>query len=83
MRRWISAGVTPKQLFDAVTIENARILRLDREIGSVEKSKKANLLLLRANPLENVEAYDTIETVFLAGRPIRREELSARNAGGR
>lgn len=83
MRRWISAGVTPKQLFDAVTIENARLLRLDREIGSVEKGKKANLLLLRANPLEDVEAYNTIETVFLAGRPIGREELSARNAGGK
>lgn len=39
-----------------------------------------NLLLLRANPLESVSAYDTIETVFLRGRPIPRAELSARRS---
>ena len=70
------AGVTPKQLFKAFTIENARIMRLEREIGGIEKGKRAHLLLLRANPLGNIEAYDTIETVFLAGTPIPREMLA-------
>jgi imidazolonepropionase-like amidohydrolase len=76
MHRWIGAGVSTKQLFRAITIENARIMRLDREIGSIEKGKRAHLLLLRANPLDNVEAYNTIETVFLAGKPIPRETLT-------
>jgi Amidohydrolase family len=83
MRRWIAAGVSTRQLLRAATIENARIMRLDKEIGTVEGGKRAHLLLLRANPLESVEAYNTIETVFLAGTPIRREELSARNAPAR
>jgi imidazolonepropionase-like amidohydrolase len=83
MRRWIAAGVSTKQLLRAATIENARIMRLDKQIGTVEGGKRAHLLLLRANPLESVEAYNTIETVFLAGKPIRREELSARNAPAR
>jgi imidazolonepropionase-like amidohydrolase len=77
MRRWIAAGVSTLQLFQALTLDNARILRLDREIGSVEKGKRAHLLLLRANPLDSVEAYDTVETVFLAGREIPREMLAA------
>lgn len=77
MRRWITAGVSTRQLFRAATIENARILHLEREIGSIEKGKRANLLLMRANPLDSVEAYDTIETVFLGGRLIPRERLSA------
>jgi len=51
-------------------------MRLDRDIGSIEKGKRANLLLLRANPLENVEAYNTIEAVLLAGRVLPRESLS-------
>jgi imidazolonepropionase-like amidohydrolase len=63
-------------LFRAATIENARALHLDREIGSIEKGKRANLLL-RANPLESVEAYNTIETVFLGGKAIARETLAA------
>ncbi|HUK36712.1 MAG TPA: amidohydrolase family protein [Vicinamibacterales bacterium] len=76
MRRWIAAGVTTRQLFRAATIENARIMRLDREIGSIEQGKRAHLLLLRANPLESVEAYNTIETVILDGRLIQRAGLS-------
>jgi imidazolonepropionase-like amidohydrolase len=78
MRRWIAAGVSTTQLFRAVTIENARIMRLEKEIGSVEKGKRAHLLLLRANPLESVEAYNSIETVFLAGKAIPRDTLSVR-----
>jgi imidazolonepropionase-like amidohydrolase len=76
MHRWIAAGVSTKQLFQALTIENARIMRLDREIGSIEKGKRAHLVLLRANPLGNIEAYNTIDTVFLAGTPLPREMLA-------
>jgi imidazolonepropionase-like amidohydrolase len=80
MRRWVAAGVTLKQLFDAATIENAREMSLENQIGTIEAGKVAHLLLLRANPLDTVDAYNTIETVFLAGRPIKRDALSARNA---
>ena len=80
MNNWVAAGVSEKQLFRALTIDNARLLRLERQLGTVEPGKVANLLLLRANPLQSVEAYDTIETVFLHGRPIPRAVLSARKA---
>jgi imidazolonepropionase-like amidohydrolase len=80
MNNWISAGVSKEKLFHALTIENARALRLDGKIGTVEPGKTANLLLLRANPLQSVEAYDTIETVFLHGRALVRSDLSARVA---
>ena len=77
MRRWIAAGVSTRQLFQALTLDNARILHRDREIGSIEKGKRAHLLLLRANPLASVEAYNSIETVFMAGLAIPRESLAA------
>lgn len=80
MDNWIAAGVSEAKLFRAMTIDNARVMRLDDEIGTIEPGKKANLLLLGADPLKNVKAYDAIETVFLHGRPITRETLSARHA---
>jgi len=87
MDNWIAAGVSKEKLFHALTIDNARALHLDDKIGTVEPGKTANLLLLRSDPLKNVNAYDTIETVLLHGRPISREALSARhppqNTGGR
>jgi imidazolonepropionase-like amidohydrolase len=79
MRRWIGAGVGEAALFRALTLDNARAFGLDRAIGSIEPGKTAHLLLLRGNPLESVDAYDTIETVILAGRPIERVRLSARS----
>jgi imidazolonepropionase-like amidohydrolase len=80
MNHWIAAGVSEKKLFRALTIDNARMFNLYDQIGTVERGKTANLLLLRADPLVSIAAYDTIETVFLHGRPIPRAELSARNA---
>jgi imidazolonepropionase-like amidohydrolase len=77
MRTWIAAGVSTRQLFQALTLDNARVLHRDRKIGSIEKGKLAHLLLLRANPLDNIEAYNTIETVFLAGKAIPRDRLAA------
>lgn len=80
MDHWIAAGIPPDRLFRALTIDNARMFRLDDRIGTVEPGKVANLLLLTASPLENVKAYDAVEMVFLHGRPLSRGALSARNA---
>jgi imidazolonepropionase-like amidohydrolase len=80
MRAWISAGVDEAQLFRALTVGNAEAIGLADDIGTIEPGKLAHLLLLRENPLEDVEAYDSIESVFVAGGPIAREELSARSA---
>ncbi len=60
MDRWIDAGVTLSQLFDAATIDNARFFGLDDEIGTIEVGKRADLLLLEKNPLLDLSAYDTI-----------------------
>ena len=81
MRRWIDAGVTPRRLFVAATIANARAFGLERELGTIEPGKRANLLLLARDPLKSVEAWDSIETVIVGGRAVARAELSARAAG--
>jgi imidazolonepropionase-like amidohydrolase len=79
MDNWIVGGVSEANLFRAMTIENARAMKLEEEIGTVEVGKKANLVLLGADPLKSVKAYDAIETVFLHGRPIARGMLSAQH----
>jgi imidazolonepropionase-like amidohydrolase len=80
MRRWVDNGVSLQQLFSAATIENAKVMKLEKEIGTVEAGKRANLLLVTKDPLKTVDAYDAIDTVFIGGKPIARKGLSAKNA---
>lgn len=77
MGRWIEAGVAPARLFRAATIENALFFGLAREIGTVARGKRADLLLLARNPMADAGAYDTIDWVIVAGRPVRRAALAA------
>ena len=77
MQHMLEAGMTPRQIFRAATISNAEAFGLDREIGTVEAGKRANLLLLRRDPTQTVDALDDIFKVILGGRVIDRAELAA------
>jgi imidazolonepropionase-like amidohydrolase len=75
MQDWADAGAPLKLILQSATLENAKALGLAREVGSIEIGKRADLLLLRQNPLTSVSAYDSIETIFLDGQPIARDAL--------
>lgn len=77
MRLMARAGIPLDAIFAAGTIHNARALRLDKDYGSIEKGKIANLVLLEANPLADIEAWNRIDQVILRGEPIDRETLAA------
>ena len=75
LESWADAGAPPVLILRATTLDNAIALGLSHELGTIEVGKRADLLLLRDNPLENTAAYDSIETIFLNGEPISRESL--------
>jgi len=77
MRLMALAGVSPPDILRAATINNARQFHLERAYGTVGVGKVANLLLLDANPLESVRAWNEIDKVILHGVVIERESLAA------
>lgn len=79
LQNWADAGAPLSLILRAATIDNARALGLSGELGSIEAGKRGDLLLLKGNPLANMSAYDSIETIFLNGEPIAREGLLAHN----
>jgi imidazolonepropionase-like amidohydrolase len=76
MQQLHEAGLSLAQIFKAATINNAREFKLDSQVGSIEPGKIANLVLLRKSPLESLDAYDRIITVWVHGRPISRDSLA-------
>jgi imidazolonepropionase-like amidohydrolase len=72
---WADTGVPLSQILRAATIDNALAFGLASDRGTIEVGKRADLLLLKRNPLETIEAYDSIQTVFVNGNPIARESL--------
>jgi imidazolonepropionase-like amidohydrolase len=80
MRDLIGVGETPAQIFRSATLANARALKLDRDIGTVQVGKRANLLLLRQDPTQTIDAYAGIAKVILNGRVLDPSELVANTA---
>jgi imidazolonepropionase-like amidohydrolase len=77
MRAFAQAGIPLDAIFRAATINNAKQFGLDRDYGTVEVGKIANLVLLNSNPLESVRAWSTIDKIVLHGEIIERESLAA------
>ena len=69
------AGFTPLEALQTATINPSVFLKMDKDIGTVETGKKANLLLLKANPLENINNTREIEGVILRGKYYRAKVL--------
>jgi imidazolonepropionase-like amidohydrolase len=80
MHRLIDAGETPAQIFKSATLTNAQALKLDQDIGTVQVGKRANLLLLRQDPTQTIDAYAGISKVILNGRVLDPSELAANAA---
>ncbi len=72
----VKAGLTPMEALQAAT-RNAGDLLGDRRIGTVEKGKVADLVLLDANPLDDITNTRKIFAVVRAGRLHTRADLDA------
>jgi len=73
------AGLSLAQVFKAATINNARAFHLDADVGTIEPGKLANLVLMKESPLQDIRAYDSVDTVWVRGKPAARASLAAGN----
>ena len=68
-------GLDMWQLLQSSTINGARAVGKESEFGSIAKGKRADLVLLSRNPLDNLDNWKHIEWVILKGIAWRPGEL--------
>ncbi|MFQ5926470.1 MAG: amidohydrolase family protein, partial [Terriglobia bacterium] len=75
LQHYVEAGMTPMEALLAATREAAACLGYPHELGSIEEGKIADIVLLAADPLEDISNTLRIAAVIHDGRVVDREKL--------
>jgi imidazolonepropionase-like amidohydrolase len=75
LQRFVAAGFTPLEALQTATINPARFFGIEGQLGTVEKGKLADLVLLNANPLDDISNTQKIAGVVVDGHYFWRKEL--------
>ncbi len=72
MELMVEGGLTPREVLVAATVGGAQLLGLSREVGTVEPGKRADLVVLRSDPLADIRNARDVEWTIKGGRPFAR-----------
>ncbi len=75
LEHMVKAGLTPSEALVAATRTAAEMLGAEDEFGTVEPGKRADMLVLGANPLDDIRNTRSLEVVISEGMVIDREAL--------
>jgi imidazolonepropionase-like amidohydrolase len=81
----VEAGLSPQEALKTATMNPAIYFNMQNELGSIRESQWADLLILSANPLEDIRNTQRIEGVVRQGKYFgtrEREEIKSRLRNG-
>lgn len=67
-----AAGLTPKQVLASATRDAARCMRIDRDLGTLEPGKWADMVVVDRDPLQSTANVRSISSVWIAGNRVSR-----------
>src|SRR5215813_4568402 len=65
---YVKSGFTPMEAIQAATLVPARVMKMDSESGTIGVGKRADLIILDRDPLDNIRNIRSVKTVITAGR---------------
>lgn len=77
MELWDEIDIDPLQAIQAATNNNARILKVEHQTGSITEGLEADLLIVAGNPAINITDTRNIKYVVLDGKLVDRQSLVA------
>ncbi len=75
LQRLVAAGFTPLEALQTGTLNPARFFGMEDQLGTIEKDKLADLVLLKANPLDNIANTQKIAAVISNGHYFSSNDL--------
>jgi imidazolonepropionase-like amidohydrolase len=72
---YVKAGMTPLEAIQTATIVPARVMNMASESGTIEPGKRADLILVNGNPLNNISDIRKVSRVVTAGRMYDSAQL--------
>jgi imidazolonepropionase-like amidohydrolase len=81
LQRFVAAGFTPLEALQTATLNPARFLGMEEQLGTIEKGKLADMVLLNANPLEDISNTQKIAAVIVNGQYYSGKDLEKMLAG--
>jgi imidazolonepropionase-like amidohydrolase len=81
LQRFVAAGFTPLEALQTATLNPARFLGVEEQLGTIEKGKLADLVMLNANPLEDITNVQKISAVIVNGHYYSWKDLEKMLAG--
>jgi imidazolonepropionase-like amidohydrolase len=73
----VRAGLSPLEAIESATVRPAEYFSLKDERGSIDVGKKADMVLLDANPLDDINNTKKISAVVTKGRMLTSDDLEA------
>src|SRR5262249_6256816 len=64
---YVRAGMSPMDALRSATAVSAKAMRLDRDVGTLEPGNRADLLVLDANPLDDISNIRRVSQVMMNG----------------
>ena len=71
----VDCGLTPAEALQTATVISARFLTRERDLGSIEAGKMADIVLLNENPLEDIRNTRKLWSVVFGGKLLQRPDL--------
>ena len=69
----VSLGMSPMQAIMAGTKVNAELLRKDKEIGTIEVGKFADIIAVKGDPLKDISELQRVKFVMIGGKVVKKE----------